>query len=103
MHSKYKKWWPICWNYWSIYCFKLFNINIYIYKEGPSNSDNYILYEKIDNDLTIPKCYLFFENENHLTILLQNNTNSIKRIISTTNELKNIINKSTINITKNLL
>ena len=52
---------------------KLFNINIYIYKEGPSNSDNYILYEKIDNDLTIPKCYLLFENENHLSIWWQKN------------------------------
>ena len=83
---------------------KLFDINIFIYKEGPSDSDNYILYEKIDNDdLTLPKCNLLFENENHFSLLIKNNANNIKRIISTPTEIKNKINKSTINITKNLL
>ena len=28
---------------------KVFNINIFIYQEGPSNSNHYIIYEKIDS------------------------------------------------------
>jgi len=46
---------------------------------------------------------LLFENENHFSLLLQKNTNSIKRLICTPTELKNKINKSKINISKNLL
>ena len=46
---------------------------------------------------------MLFENENHLSIWWQKNTNSIKRIINITNEIENIINERAINITKNLL